>query len=75
MGNFIPSTPAEQQEMLQALGLNSFRDLYAVVPQEMYLDKPLNIPSGMSELEVNRAMTAMAGKNRVFSTVLRGAGA
>ena len=75
MGNFIPSTPAEQQEMLQALGLSSFRDLYAVVPQEMYLDKPLNIPSGMSELEVNRAMTAMAGKNRVFSTVLRGAGA
>ena len=75
MGNFIPSTPAEQQEMLQALGLNSFRDLYAVVPQEMYLDQPLNIPSGMSELEVNRAMTAMAGKNHVFSTVLRGAGA
>ncbi len=75
MGNFIPSTPAEQQEMLQALGLNSFRDLYAVVPQEMYLDEALNIPSGMSELEVNRAVSAMASKNRVFSTVLRGAGA
>ena len=74
MGSFVPSTPAEQQAMLQELGLKSFRELYAVVPQEMYLDS-LNLPEGMSELEVSRAVSAMAQKNRIFSTVLRGAGA
>ncbi len=74
MGSFVPSTPAEQQAMLQELGLKSFRELYAVVPQEMYLES-LNLPEGMSELEVSRAVSAMAQKNRVFSTVLRGAGA
>ena len=76
MGSYVPSTPEQQQEMLQALGLNSFRELFSVVPEEMYLeDGALNIPGGMSELEVIRKVSEMAGKNHVFSTVLRGAGA
>ena len=61
--------------MLEAIGLKDYRDLYRDVPQSMILDRPLDVPSGMSELEVSRTMTAMAEKNRVFSTVLRGAGA
>ena len=76
MGSYVPNTPAERQEMLEALGLSSFRDLFAVVPEEMYLEEgALNIPQGMSELEVIRKVSEMAGKNRIFSTVLRGAGA
>ena len=75
MGSYIPSTPREREEMLHALGLQDFRDLYRDVPQEMYLDGGPDIPAGMSECEVNRAVSAMAAKNRVFSTVLRGAGA
>ncbi len=75
MGSYIPSTPAERQEMLEAIGLGDYKDLYRDVPQFMYLSRPLNIPSGMNELEVNRALEAMAGKNKVFATVLRGAGA
>ena len=61
--------------MLKAIGLNDFKDLYRDVPAEMYLDKPLNIPEGMSELEVSRAMSEMAAKNTMFNTILRGAGA
>ncbi len=75
MGSYVPSTREERREMLRAIGLEDYRDLYKDVPQEMYLDRPLNLPEGMSELEVSRAMSEMAGKNRVFSTVLRGAGA
>ena len=76
MASFIPSTPEERLEMLKAIGLNDYRELYKDVPAEMMLeDGALNIPEGKSELEVNRAVTAMAAKNRVFSTVLRGAGA
>ena len=74
MGSYIPSTPAQRQEMLKAIGLSSFRQLYGDVPAEMYLDRPLNIPSGMSELEVGRAVRAMADKNRVYDVILRGAG-
>ena len=75
MGSYIPSTPQQRQEMLKAIGLSSFRELYGDVPAEMYLDCPLNIPSGMSELEVGRAVRAMADKNRVYDVILRGAGA
>ena len=75
MGSYIPSTPAQRQEMLQAIGLSSFRELYGDVPAEMYLDRPLEIPSGMSELEAGRAVRAMADKNRVYDVILRGAGA
>jgi len=61
--------------MLKAIGLSDYRELYRDVPESMYLGHPLDIPSGMSELEVSRAMSAMAAKNKVFSTILRGAGA
>ncbi len=76
MASYIPSTKEERLEMLKAVGLNDYRDLYKDVPAEMLLnDGDLNIPEGMSELEVSRAVRAMADKNHVFSTVLRGAGA
>ena len=75
MGSYVPSTSAERLEMLKAIGLNDYKDLYRDVPAEMYLDAPLNIPQGMSEMEVANAVSAMAAKNKVFSTILRGAGA
>ena len=75
MGSYVPSTPAERQEMLNAIGLSDYQQLYRDVPESMYLDHPLDIPAGMSELEVGKAVSAMAAKNRVFPVVLRGAGA
>ena len=75
MGSYIPSTREERLEMLRTVGVSDYRELYRDVPAEMYLDRPLNIPEGMSELEVSRAVSAMAEKNHVFPTVLRGAGA
>ena len=75
MGSYVPSTLEERRQMLEAIGLSDYRDLYRDVPQEMYLENGLNLPAGMSELEVRRAVSAMAGKNTLFSTILRGAGA
>ncbi len=75
MGSYIPSTHDEQKQMLAALGLDDFRELYRDVPEQMLLDHPLDLPAGMSELEVSRTIRALAEKNRRFHTVLRGAGA
>ena len=75
MASYIPSTPAEREQMLRVVGVSSYRELYQDVPAKMYLDHPLNIPEGKSELEVSRVVSAMAAKNHLFSTVLRGAGA
>ncbi len=73
--SYVPSTGEQRREMLRTIGMQDFRDLYRDVPADMILDRPLDIPKGMSELEVTRAMSAMAERNTVFSTVLRGAGA
>lgn len=76
MGSYIPNTPAQRQEMLDAIGVSSLGELYANVPREMLLTaQDLKIPEGLSELEVRQKMTALAAKNRVYPTVLRGAGA
>ena len=76
MASYIPSTPAQQQQMLQALGLADWRALYRDVPDAIYLeDGALDIPGGLSELEVRQKICAMAAKNKPFATVLRGAGA
>ena len=37
MGSYVPSTPAQRQEMLEAIGLHDFRQLYRDVPEEMLL--------------------------------------
>ena len=73
--SYVPSTPEQRQEMLRAVGVQEFRDLYRDVPQDMLLSRPLDLPAGMSELEVSRAVSAMAAKNKLFTTILRGAGA
>ena len=75
MGSYVPSTQAQREQMLRAVGLENVMDLYRDVPEQMLLRKPLNIPDGMSELEAARAVSAMAAENRTYATILRGAGA
>jgi len=48
MKSYVPSTPAERQEMLEAIGLSSFAALYADVPESLRLGRELNLPGGMS---------------------------
>lgn len=73
--SYVPSTEEQRKEMLQAVGAESYADLYKDVPQEALLNRPLDLPEGMSELEVTRTLSAMAAKNVSFPTILRGAGA
>ena len=75
MGHYIPSTKEEQQEMLKAIGVDSVEAFFQDVPESVLLKELLNLPEGKSELEVRRAVEAMSKENKVFSTILRGAGA
>lgn len=75
MGTYIPTTEAQREQMLAAVGISSMRELYANVPESMFIRDSLALPQGKSELEVRAAVTAMADKNKVFRTILRGAGA
>ena len=75
MGQYIPSTKEEQREMLAAIGVDSLAAFYENVPDSVLLKEPLHIPAGKSELEVRQMMETMSQENKVFGTILRGAGA
>lgn len=74
MGSYIPATAEERQAMLAYLGLGSTDDLFAAVPESVRV-RSLDLPEGMSEMEVSRSMRGMADKNVRFRSVFRGAGA
>jgi len=75
MGTYVPNTKDEQHKMLKAIGLNTMEELFDVIPKEVRLKATLDIPGGLSEMEVARKMKNLAGKNKVFQTVFRGCGA
>lgn len=75
MGTYVPNTKEEQMQMLKAIGLNSMEELFEAIPKEVKLNAPLDIPKGMSEMEVSRRMSGIASKNKVFNAVFRGCGA
>ena len=74
MSKYIPDTTLQQEEMLKQIGLSSIDDLYAIVPESVRL-KDLNIPEGVSEMEVIDILKTIADKNKVYETIYRGAGA
>ena len=65
--HYIPNTAAEQDDLLAAVGLSSVDELFADIPND-YRNPPLRLPDPMSELEIQRELGAMAGRNRPLSS-------
>ena len=61
--------------MLNEIGYKDFDDLFKVIPAEAKVKGELNLPEGMSEIEVDRKVQGLANKNVVFRSIFRGAGA
>lgn len=74
MGSYIPSTREERLSMLESIGMHSFDELYADIPEKLRFKDGLSLPSGLSELEVARKMEEIAEKNTQFTHIFRGAG-
>jgi glycine dehydrogenase subunit 1 len=60
---YLYNTPEDQQAMLAAIGAGSIDELFAMVPAEMRLGRPLNIPVAMSEIELTQHMSRLAAMN------------
>ena len=60
---YLPHTEADRRAMLAAIGAPSVDALYRDVPPAARLTKPLDLPPHAGELEVERALSAMAAKN------------
>lgn len=71
---FAPHTAADISRMLDALGLTSLDDLFSHLPPEVGLDAPLDLPEGVSELEVMRRVDDLASMNRSGLVCFAGGG-
>ncbi len=66
---YLPLTPDDRTAMLAAIGVTSIDDLFVDVPQPAQRDGFVDLPRVMGELEVERAMKALAGKNTAAGDV------
>ncbi|WP_297024005.1 aminomethyl-transferring glycine dehydrogenase subunit GcvPA, partial [Thalassospira sp.] len=74
---YLPLTRADRAAMLDTIGASSVDELYGDVPEGALLDAPVDLPSHLGEMQVERDMLALAGKNMGASSVpsFLGAGA
>jgi glycine dehydrogenase subunit 1 len=60
---YLPLTDAQRRDMLAVIGAASIDDLFADVPKDA-LNPRLDLPTAKGELEVERILAALAGRNR-----------
>jgi glycine dehydrogenase subunit 1 len=60
---YIPNSPEERIEMLEAIGLKSAEDLFDSIPQDLLLKRPLNTPAPLSEIELLERFEQMGRRN------------
>ncbi|HEY7659560.1 MAG TPA: aminomethyl-transferring glycine dehydrogenase subunit GcvPA [Actinomycetota bacterium] len=61
---FAPHTDDDVARMLEAIGRSSSDELFDQIPPAIRLDRPLDLPDGVSEMEILADLAALAGRNR-----------
>ena len=65
---YTPHTPEDLAEMLAAVGVARVEELFETVPEANRLNRPLDIPASMNELELTRYASEIAGRNQSAGT-------
>jgi glycine dehydrogenase subunit 1 len=71
---YLPKSPAERQEMLAAIGVQSIDDLFSSIPERYRLREALKVPGPYSEAEIIQYFKERAAENSVGYTSFLGAG-
>lgn len=73
--DYVPHTQADEQRMMQAIGIASLDDLFTDIPSRFLLKGALALPPGVSEMELADLMEYLSDKNKLPAITLMGAGA
>ncbi|HHW15243.1 MAG TPA: aminomethyl-transferring glycine dehydrogenase subunit GcvPA [Firmicutes bacterium] len=75
--NFLPNTDRDRAEMCRTCGVGSVEELFAPLPAEVRLRRPLDLPEPLSEMELAAHLQALARRNAGTGEILSflGAGA
>ncbi|MGL6095006.1 MAG: aminomethyl-transferring glycine dehydrogenase subunit GcvPA [Fimbriiglobus sp.] len=63
MSAYLPNTTADVAAMLARIGVASIEDLFAPIPADARLHRPLDIPPAMTEMELTRHAKWLADRN------------
>ncbi|MBV1777699.1 aminomethyl-transferring glycine dehydrogenase subunit GcvPA [Paeniglutamicibacter sp. ABSL32-1] len=69
---YVPnSAPATKQAMLEAIGVESIDEFFNVIPEELRMKRPLDIPAALdAEAELQRHMNGLLSRNRPTTAAL-----
>lgn len=66
---YLPLTDTDRRDMLATIGVPSVESLFQDVPESVRLAEPIDLPNHQGELEVERAVAAMASENTSAGSV------
>jgi glycine dehydrogenase subunit 1 len=72
---FAPHTDDDVREMLARIGLDGLDQLFEQIPPSVRLDRPLDLPEGVSEMEILADLRGLAAANRSADDLVCFAGA
>ena len=64
---YIPHTPADIETMLAEVGVGSWDELFASIPEKLLLNRPLQLPETLSEYDLIDYFKSLADRNCTFS--------
>jgi glycine dehydrogenase subunit 1 len=63
MSRYTSATDADRREMLEVIGVDSLEDLFADIPEDLRLTRPLALDPGRGEQEVYDELRELASRN------------
>ena len=61
--SYVLNTTDQQRAMLDKIGVESISQLFDSIPAALRLQKPLNVPPALTEMELTRRMQQLAASN------------
>lgn len=63
MFSYLPHTAEDRKKLLTGIGVKQVGELFSNIPEEVKLNRKLNLGSPLSELEIKEAMKKLSTKN------------
>jgi glycine dehydrogenase subunit 1 len=60
---YLYNTPEQQRQMLTTIGVGSIAELFDQVPAPLRLDRPLDLPRALTEIELESHLRELAARN------------
>lgn len=75
--SYLPHTLEDRSALLSAIGVEKIEELFCDIPKELLLNRPLELPPAISEMELVSSMKKIAARNNNLQdyTCFLGAGA